>query len=180
MNFLLNILQQLYDKAKFIAYTRYQSVRIFINVKENSECLKSIPSEKRCLAQSICIYRLIAAGLGDRLPVDCEARLVLSSTLADTNRQLNDLKNIVRVTRSRAKAKGGNVAVMRSKKKKLEALSSTGGSRQRRLVKWSVVVNLVVMMVMLVMTWATEPTCCDTYTPFSFHPQLRYINPPPI
>ena len=149
--------------------------------------------------------RLLAAGLGESLPADCETRLLLSSTLADTSRQLQHLKRVVSHAKSRSKAAAARKPLLaaRNGRRGSSARKAGGGGarlekggkcpdigsgrtgeqqqRRRRVMKWSVVVNLVGMLVMLVAAWATQPTCCDTYTPtFSLHPQLRYINPPPI
>jgi len=59
-------------------------------------------------------------------------------------------------------------------------LSSLANSRRRRVLKMAVFIHLLLVSVVF-LAWLAEPACCDSYTPLSFGPQLRYVNgPPPI
>ena len=115
--------------------------------------------------------QLLAAALQENLPPDSPALLTLTSTLTSAAQQLSDLKTSFRTVKARRRRLVGGRG---------RSALAAGEVRERRVVRSVVVMNLVLLLVLLV-AWAVEPTCCDTYSQLAFGPQLRYINgPPPI
>ena len=128
--------------------------------------------------------KLMAASLEDTLPPNSEAYQLISSTLDSTSRQLNNLKSIAKRHRRRLQkpqlptpavlTKGGGCLAVADRPQTRGFASSW----RRRVYRMAGLVNLLLVVVLL-LAWAVEPTCCDTYSAISFQPKLRYVNGPP-
>jgi hypothetical protein len=135
---------------------------------------------------------------------------IISDTLNSTSQELHDLKKIYKVVKVNSRCRhpnnntnsinsnhrrrisgGGNVSATAASAASgspssagvsviTRKLSSLANSRRRRVLKMAVFIHLLLVSVVF-LAWLAEPACCDSYTPLSFGPQLRYVNgPPPI
>jgi hypothetical protein len=134
---------------------------------------------------------------------------IISDTLNSTSQELHDLKKIYKVVKvnSRCRHPNNNTNINSNRRRRISGggnvsttaasaasgspsaagvgvitrkLSSLAKSRRRRVLKMAVFIHLLLVSVVF-LAWLAEPACCDSYTPLSFGPQLRYVNgPPPI
>ncbi len=133
---------------------------------------------------------------------------IISDTLNSTSQELHDLKKIYKVVKVNSRCRhpnninsnssrrrrisgGGNVSSTAASAATgspssagvgviTRKISSLANSRRRRVLKMAVFIHLLLVSVVF-LAWLAEPACCDSYTPLSFGPQLRYVNgPPPI
>jgi len=71
-------------------------------------------------------------------------------------------------------------AVKKEKLVEKQKKAFVGSSVRSRVVRIGLAIQMVLMLV-VVLSWLCQPTCCDSYNSLSFTPQLRYIDgPPPI
>ena len=126
----------------------------------------------------------MAASLEATLPPNSEAYQLIASTLDSTSRQLNNLKSIAKRHRRRLQkpqlptpavlTEGDGCLAVADRRLSRELPSSW----RRRVYRMAGLVNMLLLAVLL-LAWAVEPTCCDTYSAISFQPKLRYVNGPP-
>jgi len=112
--------------------------------------------------------------LGSQLEgrLDSGSRDLISRTLETTSFQLRDLH----ISNSKSKLKVGCRRPLNQTKRQ----PKFAASRRRRVFKMAAVVHVVMVLLMLV-SWLTQPRCCDNVGSMSLVPQLKYINgPPPI
>ncbi len=132
---------------------------------------------------------------------------IISDTLNSTSQELHDLKKIYKVVKVNSRCRHPNNNINSNRRRRISGggnvfttaasaasgspssagagvitrkLSSLANSRRRRVLKMAVIIHLLLVSVVF-LAWLAEPACCDSYTPLSFGPQLRYVNgPPPI
>lgn len=122
--------------------------------------------------------RFLAQNLEQSLDPRSKACSMISKTIETTSYQLKDLQISLQTLKSaklRTKSKFGGRKVENRIRPK-----NAGNSRRRRVTKMALTIHLIMMLIMFI-SWFTQPRCCDNIGSISMVPQLKYVNgPPPI
>lgn len=123
--------------------------------------------------------RYLASSLEQSLDPRSKACSMITKTIETTSYQLKDLQISFQRLKS-SKQRGGKLKVGPRPDQNRFRQKSAGNPRRRRVAKMALVVHLLMMLVMFI-SWMTQPRCCDNIASLSMVPQLKYVNgPPPI
>ena len=107
------------------------------------------------------------------LSPDSSVITMISQTLTSTSTEIRDLQKIYNRNKTETKK-------YKKRNKFTVPVPENRELRGSRIIKMCILCSILMMFVLL-LSWLSQPKCCDRYNVMSFLPQLRYINgPPPI
>lgn len=130
-----------------------------------------LPGQRRRLGR----LRALALGLGQVLSPSSPAVREVARSLEATQAGLGELQRILRL-----RGRGERRKVVRAGSRGSTRAGPVAG-RRRAVSRWCLGVQALLLLLLL-LAWLCQPTCCDSYSTISpFAPHLQYVNgPPPI
>jgi len=135
------------------------------------------PLRERQLEQ----LRSLAKNIEKSLDPRSKACSMISKTLETTSYQLKDLQlSFQKLKSTKVRGMKQKIGGRKPDPTRFRAKGGAANCRRRRVVKMALTINLLMLLVVF-LSWLTEPRCCDSLGSLSLMPQLKYVNgPPPI